>query len=443
MTYIPIDEITSLKLILIPDKNTKTISTILNFKNIEAIDYIIVRKSGGDNYSDKINRSELVSPYEYTYKIQESDPESFKLLLRAYYKDGSISKDLSLNIDNRWGFFIRDASRIARVTGNPMIGENSPNPNNTPLKWNVGGTDLGVIWEMEKDKYGIFFGDTFGRDFTPNQANPGPNGSNWRCNVLAFSNDKNLEDGLSFSNMVADDKGDAREIIYGGKDASGNGNWTSIPTAAIRANGIDYVHYFNIRNWTGWITNYSGLYKSMDAGKRWEKCENVSFSSNSNFGQIGYFKKDGYVYMIGTRTGRDSSAKLARFLEKDIESQSEYEYWNEPSGNWIKGDENKATVIIDDTVGELSFIFNKMNDMWIISYFNSDSYNITMRTSKEITGPWSGPFELAAGAEYPQLYGSFFHPISVESDDLYFLMSMWLPYNVFLMKAEIANMGDF
>ena len=27
--------------------------------------------------------------------------------------------------------------------------------------------------------------------------------------------------------------------------------------------GIDYVHYFNMRNWTGWVTNYSGIYKDV------------------------------------------------------------------------------------------------------------------------------------------------------------------------------------
>ncbi len=36
-----------------------------------------------------------------------------------------------------------------------------------------------------------------------------------------------------------------------------------------------------------------------------------------------------------------------------------------------------------------------------------------------------------------------FHPLSVNGDNLYFLMSMWMPYNVFLMKAEIADMGNF
>ena len=335
-TYIPIDEIIPLDTYLIPNKDTKIVSTTLNFKDIDAIDYLLVRKSVGDSYSAKINQSELTSDYIFNYTIQKTDPQNFRLVLAAFYKDGNMSKELSLNVDNRWGFFIRNVTRIARVTGSIINGENFPSPNNTATKWNVGGTDLGIIWEMQPGKYGIFFGDTFGYDFKPNPANPGPNGGSWRSNVLAFSEDNDLEDGLSFSNMVTDDKGYAREIIYGGKDSSGNGDWTSIPTAAIRANGIDYVHYFNMRNWTGWVTNYSGIYKSADNGLTWAKCKDITFSSYSFFGQVGYFKKDGYVYMIGTQTGRDSNAKLARFHETDIENKTAYEYWNASTNQWIK-----------------------------------------------------------------------------------------------------------
>ncbi|MEA4978277.1 MAG: DUF4185 domain-containing protein [Petrimonas sp.] len=441
--YVPVDEISPAETDLIPHKETKIVSTILQFKNIDNIDYLIVNKSGGDSYSEKISRSELSSSYLFKYKVKASDPDFFKLLLKAVYLNGNVSKEISLNIDNRWGFFIRNVRRIARVTGAPMTGESFPSPNNTPLYWNVGGTDLGIVWEMEPGKYGIFFGDTFGRDFKPNPSNPGPNGSGWRSNVLAFSEDKELEDGITFSSMATDARGDAREIIYGGKDGSGNGDWTSIPTAAIRANGADYVHYFNIKNWTGWITNYSGMYKSTDNGQTWKKCEGITFSSNSPFGQGGYFKKDGYVYMIGTQTGRDSKATLARFREPDIENRDQYEYWNGSSGEWVKGDENVATIIIDDKVGELSFIYNETFKKWFIAYFNGDRYNITMRTAERITGPWSEPYELAAGKEYAQLYGSYFHPLSVNGNNLYFLMSMWMPYNVFLMKVEMADMGNF
>ena len=441
--YVPEDEITASETNLLPDKMTKTVSTTLSFKNLASIDYLSVKKSGGDNYSVKINQSELSQAYRFNYAIQSSDPESFVLRLQAYYRDGNASNILSLSIDNRWGFFIRKVTRIARVTGTRMVGETFPSPNNTAGRWNVGGTDLGIVWEIQPGKYGIFFGDTFGRDFVPNASSPGPNGGSWRSNVLAFSEDTHLDDGLAFNGMATDNRGDAREIIYGGKDGSGAGNWTSIPTAAIHAGDADYVHYFNIRNWTGWVTNYSGMYKSLDKGQTWVKCENISFPSNSYFGMAGYFKKDGYVYMIGTPSGRDGSARLARFRESDIEDREKYEYWADASNQWIQGDETGAVIIIRDKAGELSFLYNDTLKKWIIAYFNADRYNITMRTAEEITGPWSDPYELAAGAEYAQLYGSYFHPVSVSGNTLYFLMSMWMPYNVFLMKAELADMGNF
>src|SRR5690606_19800228 len=303
-----------------------------------------------------------------------------RLLLRAYYKDGNASKELSLTVDNRWGFFIRSVKRIARVTGRPIGDEPFPSPNNTATQWNVGGTDLGIVWEMTPQHYGIFFGDTFGQDFVPNASNPGPNGSNWRSNVLAFSNDINLDDGLTFSSMASDNSGNAREIIPGGKDQSGNGDLTSIPSAAIRANGADYVHYFNIKNWTGWVTNFSGLYKSVDNGQTWQKCETVVFPSSSRFGMAGYFKKDGYVYMIGSNAGRNNPAYLARFKEQDIENPAKYEYWNSAGANWVTGNESAASVIINDKVGELSFIYHTRYKKWIIAYFNETRYNITMRT---------------------------------------------------------------
>ena len=441
--YVPIDEISASETNLIPDRETKSVSTTLTFQNLDKIDYLNIRKSGGELYSVQINRNDLSEQYIYNYPIQKSDPESFRLILTAYYRDGNASKELYLNIDNRWGFFIRDIKRIARVTGASMTGETFPNPNNTGVKWNVGGTDLGIVWEIQPGKYGIFFGDTFGNDFTPNPSNPGPNGGSWRSNVLAFSENTNLDDGLIFSDMATDSRGYAREIVYSAKDGSGNGDWTSIPTAAIRANNADYVHYFNMKNWNGWVLNYSGLYKSLDYGQTWSKCNTISFPSHSYFAMGGYFKKDGYVYMIGTPAGRDGAARLCRFLESDIENRDNYEYWNTVSKEWIKGDENKASIIIYDKVGELSFIYNDKMKKWIIAYFCATRYNITMRTAEDITGAWSAPYELASGSEYPQLYGSYFHPLSTSGDNLYFLMSMWMPYNVFLMRVVVGDMGNF
>src|SRR5690625_5391334 len=88
-------------------------------------------------------------------------------------------------------------------------------------------------------------------------------------------------------------------------------------------------------------------------------------------------------------------------------------------------------------------MYNQKHEKWIIAYFNAERYNITLRTAKEITGPWSEPYELASGHKYSQLYGSYFHPKSTEGDDLFFTMYMWLSYNVFFMKDTLADMGYF
>lgn len=328
------------------------------------------------------------------------------------------------------------AIRVARITGAATKDEKLLSTNNTQLDYNVGGTDLGIIWEMEKGKYGIFFGDTYGRNHFEE---PIIKEKDWRCNVLAFSQDQQLEDGLTISKMATDSLGAAREIIYGGKDKSGVGNWTSIPTAAVRANGKDYVHYMNVKHWnsSNWGTNYSSLYRSDDNGATWRSVKSVKFGEDSNFGQGAFYKKDGYVYMIGTESGRQSSPRLARFFETDIERIHTYEYWNSEEQKWIRDDEEKATNLFDDIAGELSFLFHEKSKRWILLYFNEKRYEISARYTSELTGKWSPPHRIASGKKYPKLYGSYIHPVSAHTDSLYFLMSLWNPYNVFLMRTII------
>ena len=329
------------------------------------------------------------------------------------------------------GLKVTKATRIARITGRPVAGETILSPNNTAEDYNIGGTDLGIYWRLGGDKVGILFGDTYGRDWKPGYT------PDWRSNVLVFSSDTNLEDGLTIDDMICDDNGNASQIIFSAHNTAGNGDWSSIPTAAIRINGTDYVHYMNIRNWTGWVTNFSSLYKSTDQGKTWTRCEDMQIASRSNFGQVGYAKHDGYVYMVGTVTGRANKPHLARFLEKDIENPKRYEYWN--GGGWVRGKESAAVVLFDDIAGELSVAYHPLFNKWIILYFNDPRYEISMRTADYITGPWSEPYTVASGWQYAQLYGSFIHPLSLEGDVLYFIMSMWCPYNTYLMSVDLAQ----
>lgn len=70
-------------------------------------------------------------------------------------------------------------------------------------------------------------------------------------------------------------------------------------------------------------------------------------------------------------------------------------------------------------------------------YFNEKRYEICARYTTDLTGEWSAPQRIAHGKEYPKLYGSYIHPVSAEKDAIYFLMSLWNPYNVFLMRSNL------
>lgn len=417
----------------------------ITFTGLDGIAHLTVRKSGSGVFSDQVNKSQLSTNYTYVYNIQNGDPETFQLVLNLRYTDGTDSKHTTVEIRNKKGvvdngtrekLLVKKVTRISRVTGRSISGEGLSNINRTDQVWDVGGTDLGIIWETTPGNYGIFFGDTFGSDFNPNPNSPGPNGSRWRSNVLAYSKSTNLDQGLVFDRMITGGDGKAKEVLPG----AGIGSTSSLPSAAIRANGIDYVHCFKVNSWVPDLTTqYSTVYKSTDDGQNWSRVTGVTFAAGSRFALTGYFKKDGFVYMIGTPTYRNRPGYLARIKEDDMENIGNYEYWNGNTRQWVKGDESQATVLIEGTVGELSLIYNETYKKWIVAYFNGAEYNITMRIADDITGPWTTKFVLATGQDYPQLYGSYFHPVSTTGDYLYFTMSMWMPYNVFLMKVELSD----
>ena len=239
-----------------------------------------------------------------------------------------------------------DVQRIARVTGKSHLSDTFPNPNKTDENYNVGGTDLGIAWNMENGDIGLFFGDTYGKDFKPTHDGGPRDAIDWRSNVLAFTSGKNLSDGLSFTSMLSNGgERDAKEVAHSKHEDNCIGDRTMIPTAAIHAGEADYVHCMNVKCWGvpgRWTTNFSALYQSLDYGKTWNRCNTVTFSATSNFAQAAYAKKDGYVYMMGTKSGRDGAVYLLRVKEADIIHQDKYEYWNKDIG-WKEGEETLAT----------------------------------------------------------------------------------------------------
>ena len=295
---------------------------------------------------------------------------------------------------------ITNVRKVARVTGDTLPGETIYSPNNTGPDFDVYGTDLGLMWRTGKKQVGLFFGDTSGKGFVINKN--GGNGSNWRSNVVAFSSDVYLEDGLKIDSMLLDSEGKAREICAGGK-TNPDVYQTSIPTGAIRAGKRDYVHYMNIHNWGGghgrWLTNFSSLYASEDGGSTWTRRNEVTFAADSHFPQITYAKRKGWVYMIGTQSGRGDAAYLARFREKDILDMQSYEYWNGECKKWVRGKETAATPILRGPVGEASLLWHRKFKRWILTYNYDPNYDkdpvikksgILYCTAEDIT-QWSSP----------------------------------------------------
>lgn len=353
------------------------------------------------------------------------------------------------SIDNKEKeLVVSNVRMIARVTGDSLPNEHFFHPNRTGSDFDVYGTDLGLMWHMEGQRIGLFFGDTSGKGFVINKN--GGNGANWRSNVLAFSTDTDLTDGLKIDSMLSDAEEKACEVCDGGK-AKPRVNQTSIPTSAIRVGKLDCVHYMNIYDWGAphgrWLTNFSSIYTSADGGHTWIRRKEVVFSSESHFSQVAYAKRDGWVYMIGTQAGRGDAAYLARFRASELLDMQAYEYWNGKSGKWVRGNETAATPILRGPVGEASLMWHKKFKRWILTYNYDPGYDKTplIKTyailycdTEDIT-QWGTPKVLATADKYPGLYGAYMHPLKDKDDQLWFLMSMWGPYNVFLMNADIMR----
>jgi hypothetical protein len=432
----------------VPDENglVEVEVTFLGLPSSSSL--IVTRNGGGYGNVNKYGVGILSEKFMFQYAIHPDDPQETVLEFQLMGKDGRPGPVSKLTIDNTSGkkfttLTFSDFKVVSRVTGKEDNGHDGlPKVayevfNNTHTRFDVGGTDLGITWEISPGKFGMVFGDTFGGDFVPNLTAPNPGGSNWRGNVLLFSEDTRLSDGLSITGAATDSQGRAREICYSAHITDGNSDYTSIPTGAVHAGGADYIHYMNIRTWYGWVSNFSSYFKSTDGARTWNRVRSISFASRSNFGQVGLFNHEGYVYMIGTVTGRSSNPRLARVVEDRVEHQDEYEYW---SGlGWVRDKETAAAPIFDDFSGELSFAWFPQHRKWVILYINEQRNDqIIMRYADNIIGPWSEPQVLTDGRSFWRPYGSFIHPLSLkEGNDLYFIMSAWNAYNTYLIHGKL------
>ncbi len=322
---------------------------------------------------------------------------------------------------------IISASQIGQLTGQPSM-------NNTGSV-NVYGTDLGSMFLHSNGKIYFLFGDTFGP--------PGPPSSSgdWRSKTMAFTTDTTASDGIIFDAWITDSSGMAKALVEGDHAPNdGAGEVTKIVTAGFSVGQRQFIWFMSVKQWGNpgqWEVNYSKIAYSDDNGNTWNLTE-IQHTDTSNFIQVAVAAHNGYLYIWGIPAGRFGSVKLARVLPGDILDGSSYQYYN---GSGWSNNENDAVIIVPSPVGELSVIWNPYLQSWLMMYLNENKACIEARFAAQPQGPWSAPETVVCSDRYPALYGAYMHEKYMDNngETVYFLMSQYGPYNVFLMKAKFRR----
>ncbi|MCX4098929.1 DUF4185 domain-containing protein [Nocardia sp. alder85J] len=324
---------------------------------------------------------------------------------------------------------VSDVHEVAKETGADSI-------NRTDKRWQVDGTDLGIMWESAPGEIAMAFGDTIGRGFHP----PGGMGGDWRSNLIGFSTNRDLSHGMVIDRMVTDSRCHAAEVL--GSRKADNIEITTIPTSGFALGDRQYLSYMSIRTWNSipgtFYTNYGGIAYSDDHGETWIKDPYAHWDDIfglANF-QVGAMVPHGdYVYLFGTPNTRLGAVGLARVPKDQVLNPTAYQYWSD--GDWTPvGGAAAATPIVDAPAGELSVRYDASRDVWQMSYLDTAQAAIVVREAAAPQGEWSPGTPTVTVADYPELYGGFIHPWSSGSD-LWFTISTWSDYNVYLMHATV------
>lgn len=299
-------------------------------------------------------------------------------------------------------------------------------PNQTFERWNVGGTDLGFTFFHEGALY-MVFGDTYGRE-----------GSDWRSNTMAKLADvESPASGLVIEHFISDPSGRATELL-----SSQKVYWveqTVIPTNGISVDSRMFLHYMSVKRWVApgqWNINHAGLAFSDDDGHTWVKSGRF-WGESSNFAQVAFARSDDepeLVYLFGIPAGRFGQVRVARVPAATMLSPGEYRYWD--GSDWSPY-ENDAVTVVPAPVGELSVAWNEYLDRWVMMYLDERLKAIVVRTSDSLTGPWSEQRLIATAREHPQLYAPFIIPFRTNEPEIFFTMSRWDSYNVYLMHLKL------
>ena len=266
-------------------------------------------------------------------------------------------------------------SKVAQITG-------EDSENRTLTRFNVWGTDLGSMTEMNGKVY-MFCGDTFSSaEYT-----------DWRSNVLFVIEDEDPSDGLTITGAAADKNGFAKELLVN------NHSVTVIPTNIFSVDDTLYCIFMHVTRWDDkggvWDCSHSGLARSEDGGNTWTNVKKVQWQGDSDFIQTANCRVGDTMYFWGIPTGRFGGVALMKCGVHELEDPEAYACFTgcDDSGAplWVKGSggAGRAKVIIPAPVGEISAMYDEYLGNFIITYLH-EGVGLVMREGVTPWGDWSG-----------------------------------------------------
>ena len=325
--------------------------------------------------------------------------------------------------DARAAIRITDAWLVTQVTGADAV---TP----TAARWDVHGTDLGhMFWHG--DRLYMVFGDTFGRGGRRW-------GRHWRSNAMARLAAPDLEQGVvRIESMVTGANGLARELLPSRK--KDGVERTVIPTNGVSTGRRMFLHYMSVRKWHGagrWDVGHSGLAYSDDDGETWVQPESAVWPAGLGFEQVAFVRQDGWVYAFGIPGGRHGAVRLRRVAPERMLDPDAYEYWDGSGWTSAPGD---AAIVVPGPVGELSVAWNAHYRRWMMMYLDPGRHAVLVRFAAELSGPWSEGEVVVSAQDQPGLYAPYIVPLREIGREVWFTMSKWKPYNVFLMRMTLDD----
>jgi hypothetical protein len=322
-----------------------------------------------------------------------------------------------------------DTYQVAQLTGPGSV-------NKTDTRWDVYGADLGHMFVAD-GRMLVVFGDTFGGPAAYPFFSMSHTGH--RRNSMAWVDPtaSRPDHGLQLAGMITAASGAAKELI-----PANPGEAAVIPTYGVAVGRRLFLYYMAVRQWTSpgrWTLDHSGIASSDDDGQTWTRAPGATWPGGSNFGQVSLVREGGYVYLFGIPGGRYGALILARVRDDQVLDSAAYQYWNATS--WTTGDPAAAVEVAAPPVGELSVQWSSYYRKWLMTYLVDPTGQVVLRLSDSLTGPWSAPQVVVTSADYPQLYAPYITPLWNDGPDVYFTMSVYDHYQVYLMHTSLRPAG--